>query len=66
MLFNIRTDEQIDCVDWCDIEDAETHCGLIAKCEDGYWRFTSTKSTPFSCGHMKRISKKLSELNKSL
>ncbi len=65
MLFKTRTDNQIECIDWCDIEDDEAYIGLISKSdEDGYYRFTQTHSKPLSCRHLKLASNKISELNK--
>jgi len=65
MIFNTRTDGQIECVDWCDLEDDETVIGLIAKSkEDGYYRLSISTCHPLSCRHLKLTAEKISELNK--
>lgn len=67
MIFNQRQNGPIDCVDWCDLVEDEVHIALIDKSkEDGYWRAEITYSKPLSCGHLKRLADKVSELNKAL
>ena len=65
MNFKQEPDNTYHCFDWCDLEDGETIIAIIERSkEDLYWRANIVYNRPLSCGHLKRLADKVSELNK--
>lgn len=53
------------CDDQDDITAEDKLCGIISKDENGYWRWHTNRKIVLTCGQLKQISLKLSELNRS-
>lgn len=66
MIFNnIEHSEDYECIDWVDHLDDELVVGLISRSKrTGYFYFDPAPEIVLECGCIKRISEKLSELNK--
>jgi hypothetical protein len=63
MIFTKSLNDAYYCEDWCDTKEDEALIGVISLSSDGYWRFNPARNIKMTCGHLKRIADKLSELN---
>ncbi len=62
--FKVVENGIIEVEGYCDLAGEDIPFGSIMEVE-GYYRFQAEPLVWFSCGHMKRIFNKLSELNKT-
>jgi len=61
--FTKNNDGLLEVIGYCDIYEEEVFLGVI-RLRNGYYRFGPNGYMMLTCGHLKSICKRLSELNK--